>query len=138
MSIYFILMIISSAAAASQHQKIASRSYVILAALVLWAAGFFAVSQATSALVIAASIVLFGVGQGFIMSTVTEWIDRKVPILSEGTPDKARTFTYMGQFVAPLVFCPAVVLGLNIVFLAASGTCAVLLIFLAFIGKNLL
>jgi len=136
-SLFFIAVMISGAVTSSKYQKIRSalsNKMVIPTALGLWAAGFAAISQTYSSLIILASVVLFGIGEGLITPAVATWVDNTIP-LSYCSKVKSRmgTIRYLGQFSAPVVFFPVVVLeGLPGVFLAAAGVCAVLfLLFLA-------
>ncbi len=130
-AVFFIVVMISSSVASSQYQKISSalsRGMIIVTGLGLCALAFTAMSQTYSGLVIFASVVLFGIGEGLITSAVTAWIDDIIPPSLLGrTESYQRTLGYLGQFLAPVVFFPAIVLsGLPGVFLAAAGVCTVL------------
>ncbi len=125
-SLFFIVLMISSAAASAQYQKISRFpcTTLILTALALWAGGFAIISYTDSGFIIAASVVLFGIGEGVLTSVVTTWME-KIPA---HTTKKARTLNYLGQFMAPIIFGPAVVLGLAHVFLVVGVICAVMVV----------
>jgi MFS family permease len=135
-SLFFVVVMVSGAVASSKYQKIRSvlsNKVVILTALGLWAAGFAAISQTYSGLIILASVILFGIGEGLITPAVATWVDCKIPLSYGKVKSRMGTIRYLGQFSAPVVFFPVFVLeGLPGVFLAAAGVCAVLfLLFLA-------
>ena len=136
-SLFFVVVMVSGAVASSKYQKMRSahsNKMVIITALGLWAAGFAAISQTYSGLIILASVVLFGIGEGLITPAVATWVDCKIPLpYCSKVKSRMGTIRYLGQFSAPVVFFPVAVLeGLPGVFLAAAGVCAVLfLLFLA-------
>lgn len=127
-SLFFIVLMVSSAAASTYYQKITAKlsgKPLIVVALALWTAGFTIISQTDSGFIIAVSIVLFGTGEGVITSVV---------VASTGSTNKIKTFRYMGQFLAPLLFAPV---GFN-VFFTASCVAAFALVAVGLAPKNVL
>ncbi len=111
---------------------------IIFIVLALWTVGFIAISQVSSGLLIVASIVLFGIGQGMILPAVMVWAGEIAPISFRGRIiSYLGTFGFIGQFLSPIIFRPAVLLlGLNSVFPIAGGVCALLfLLFLVGVRK---
>ncbi len=115
-----------------------SYKMIIFIALALWAVGFIAISQVSSGLLIVASVMLFGIGQGMVLPAVMVWAGEIAPISFRGRIiSYLGTFGFIGQFLSPIIFRPAVLLlGLNSVFLIAGGVCALLfLLFLVSVRK---
>ena len=125
-SLFFIVIMVSSAAVSTLYKKITAISRkTILLALTLWTGGFAIISQTDSGVIIAASVALFGIGEGIITAGLAA---------STGSTYKVQTFKYMGQFLAPLLFAPA---GSNI-FLTASCVAAAALVLVGLTPKNVL
>ncbi|MDH5443728.1 MAG: MFS transporter, partial [Hadesarchaea archaeon] len=113
--------------------KIKSRlSYKMIAliALSLWAVGFTAISQASSSVIIAASVALFGVGQGMAIPATMVWAGETVAIPFRGRIiSYLIAFAFIGQFSSTVIFGPvSLSFGLNGVFLMAGVICALLLV----------
>jgi len=140
-SLYFTAMGLSAAVTAFAYGRIRSRlSYrtIALAALGLWAAAFVATSVAPSAAVIALGVVLFGMGQGAVVPAVMVWVGEGIFAHVRGTAVAyLNTFSYVGQFLPPLLFGALLpLIGLGGVFLAAGALCvAMLLGFWAFVRE---
>lgn len=131
-SFFIIIIMISRVFGELLYGKITflSHEMVILFTLGLWAVGFAATPMNTG-VVIAGVLVLFGIGQGLSTPVIGKWANAAVD------PDKInvrmRIFGFIGQFLAPLVFFPVVVVsGITGIFLAAGIVCAV--IFVVFLG----
>ncbi len=128
--LFITIMALSAGLASLMYGRIKSKlSYriIVFLALALWTVGFTAVSQAFHPLMIATSVVLFGIGQGMVMPTVMVWVGEIVPVVSfRGRfSSYLGTFGFIGQFLSPLIFAPILLLlGLNGVFLVAAGICA--------------
>jgi MFS family permease len=128
-SLFFIVIMVSSAAASTYYQKITAKlscKQLILVALALWTGGFAIISQTDSGFIIAASVVLFGIGEGLITSVIAA--------STKARTNKIKTFRYMGQFLAPFLFAPV---GLN-VFLTASCVAAAALVVIGLAPKNVI
>lgn len=133
---FFISLFISTSALSAgltsfMYGRIKSRlSYkmIVLIALALWTVGFTTISQVFSGWLIAASIALVGIGLGMVFPTVMLWVGEIVPVSFRGRIiSYLGTFGFIGQFLAPVIFAPVVLLsGLNGVFLVAGGLCALL------------
>ena len=133
---FFISLFISTSALSAgltsfMYGRIKSRlSYkmIVLIALALWTVGFTTISQVFSGWLIAASIALVGIGLGMVFPTVMVWVGEIVPVSFRGRIiSYLGTFGFIGQFLAPVIFAPVVLLsGLNGVFLVAGGLCALL------------
>lgn len=134
-SLFFIVIMVSSAAASAHYQKITSRcslTTIVLISLTLWAGGFAIISHTDSGFIIAAAVALFGIGEGIMTSVIAAWIEKG----SSTTAEKVQTFNYVGQFLAPVIFAPVMVSGFNNVFMVAGGGCVLLfVVFLAGIKK---
>ncbi len=127
--LFITIMALSAGLASLMYGRIKSKlSYriIVFLALALWTVGFTAVSQAFHPLMIATSVVLFGIGQGMVMPTVMVWVGEIVPVSFRGRfSSYLGTFGFIGQFLSPLIFAPILLLlGLNGVFLVAAGICA--------------
>ena len=111
---------------------------IALITLTLWAVGFTVISQAFSSLIIAASIVLFGVSQGILVPAVMVWAGEIAPISFHGRiTSYLGTSGCIGQFLSPVIFGPvSLLLGLNGVFLAARGICALLFLLFLLLPQN--
>ena len=110
-------------------ERLSFKTLVVIA-LALWAAGFATVSQAPFSWVISLAIVLFGMGMGLTMPTVSLWVGELVPASFRGRMTSYITsFSYTGQFLSPIILSPIdSSLGLNTLFLAIGLTCAVFFI----------
>ena len=110
-------------------ERLSFKTLVVIA-LALWAAGFATVSQAPFSWVISLAIVLFGMGMGITMPTVSLWVGELVPASFRGRMTSYITlFSYTGQFLSPIILSPIdSSLGLNTLFLAIGLTCAVFFI----------
>lgn len=139
-SLFLAVAALSAELTSLMYGKIKSRlSYkmIVLIALSLWAVGFTAISQASSGVIIAASVALFGVGQGMLIPATMVWAGETVAI-----PFRGRIISYLiafgfiGQFSSTIIFGPvSLSFGLNGVFLMAGGICALLLVFSAAMRK---
>lgn len=138
---FIVLLIMFSAGLGSYfyekvRQKL-TRPMIVMVVLVLWAAGFFAIFKG-SGFIIAASLVVFGIGQG-VLDPVLADLAHDITIPSrEKVNTNLRVLGFLGQFLAPVVFFPVVLLsGLFAVFCAAGVICCV--IFVVFlVMENLL
>ena len=109
--------------------KLSFNSIVIIA-LLLWSAGFILISQAPFSWLISVSIILFGVGMGTVIPTISVWVGELVPASFRGRMTSFITlFSYTGQFLSPIILSPIeTALGLNNLFLVIGITCVVLLL----------
>jgi ACDE family multidrug resistance protein len=103
---------------------------IIITALSLWSAGFILISQASFVWLISVSIVLFGVGMGMVIPTISVWVGELVPASFRGRMTSYITlFSYTGQFLSPIILSPIESsLGLSMLFLVIGATCVFLLI----------
>ncbi|MFQ5884063.1 MAG: MFS transporter [Thermoplasmata archaeon] len=130
-SLFIATMATSAGSTSLLYGRIRSRlSYrmIVLIALTLWAIGFTLISQAFSPYFIAASIVLFGIGQGMIGPAVMIWVGEMGHISIRGRiVSYLGTFGVIGMFLSPVIFGPiALILGVRGVFLVAGAVCALL------------
>ena len=103
---------------------------IVLIALLLWSAGFILISQAPFSWLISVSIILFGMGMGTVIPTISVWVGELVPASFRGRMTSFITlFSYTGQFLSPIILSPIEIsLGLNNLFLVIGITCVVLLL----------
>ena len=135
-SFFIIIIMISRVFGELLYGKITflSHEMVILFTLGLWAVGFAATPMDTG-VVIAGILILFGIGQGLSTPVIGRWANAAVD--GDKINVRMRIFGFIGQFLAPLVFFPVVLVsGITEVFLAAGIVCAVL--FVIFLGILLL
>jgi MFS family permease len=128
-SLYVVVIMISSALAAPVYRRI-NRDYTrsVLVVLVFWVTGCAIISQTGSGLVIAASVALFGIGEGLVALAVADRVNTSVPLpFRDRINTHVRIFRFTGQVLAPVIFFPVVVL--NEIFLAAAAACAVFFVF---------
>jgi len=131
-SLFLAVGALSAGLTSLMYGKIKSRlSYKMIAfiALSLWTVGFTTISQASSSVIIAASVALFGVGQGMVIPATIVWAGERVAISFRGRIiSYLIAFAFIGQFSSTIIFGPvSLSLGLNGVFLIAGGICALLL-----------
>jgi MFS transporter, ACDE family, multidrug resistance protein len=113
-------------------RSVLSYPRILMAAFGFWAIGFALASLAASPAVLAASLILIGVGMGLTIPTLMVWVTELVDISYRGRAvGYLTTFSFLGQFASPLIFAPVVIkLGIAGVFLTASeiGVAVVLLV----------
>lgn len=131
-SLFLAVGALSAGLTSLMYEKIKSRlSYKLIAfiALSLWTVGFITISQASSSVIIAASVALFGVGQGMVIPATMVWAGETVAISFRGRIiSYLLAFAFIGQFSSTILFGPvSLSIGLNGVFLIAGGICALLL-----------
>ncbi|MFC1962808.1 MFS transporter, partial [Chloroflexota bacterium] len=61
-----------------------SYKMIVLITLALWTVGFTTISQTSSALIIAVSLALFGVGRGIVQPALPVWVGEIVPVSHRG------------------------------------------------------
>jgi len=132
-SLFLAVAALSAGLTSVMYGKIKSRlSYKMIAliALSLWAVGFTAISQTSSSVIIAASVALFGVGQGMAIPATMVWAGETVAISFRGRIiSYLIAFGFIGQFSSTVIFGPvSLSFGLNGVFLMAGMICALLLV----------
>ncbi len=132
-SLFLAVAALSAGLTSLMYGKIKSRlSYkmIVLIALSLWTVGFTAISQASSSVIIAASVALFGVGQGMVIPAIMVWAGETVATSFRGRIiSYLIAFGFIGQFSSTIIFGPvSLSFGLNGVFLMAGGICALLLV----------
>lgn len=132
-SLFLAVAALSAGLTSVMYGKIKSRlSYKMIAliALSLWAVGFTAISQTSSSVIIAASVALFGVGQGMAIPATMVWAGETVAISFRGRIiSYLIAFGFIGQFSSTVIFGPvSLSFGLNGVFLMAGVICALLLV----------
>lgn len=132
-SLFLAVTALSAGLTSLMYGKIKSRlSYkmIVLIALSLWAVGFTAISQASSSVIIAASVALFGVGQGMVIPAIMVWAGETVATSFRGRIiSYLIAFGFIGQFSSTIIFGPvSLSFGLNGVFLMAGVICALLLV----------
>ncbi len=132
-SLFLAVTALSAGLTSLMYGKIKSRlSYkmIVLIALSLWTVGFTAISQASSSVIIAASVALFGVGQGMVIPAIMVWAGETVATSFRGRIiSYLIAFGFIGQFSSTIIFGPvSLSFGLNGVFLMAGGICALLLV----------
>ncbi len=132
-SLFLAVAALSAGLTSLMYGKIKSRlSYkmIVLIALSLWAVGFTAISQASSSVIIAASVALFGVGQGMVIPAIMVWAGETVATSFRGRIiSYLIAFGFIGQFSSTIIFGPvSLSFGLNGVFLMAGVICALLLV----------
>lgn len=132
-SLFLAVTALSAGLTSLMYGKIKSRlSYkmIVLIALSLWTVGFTAISQASSSVIIAASVALFGVGQGMVIPAIMVWAGETVATSFRGRIiSYLIAFGFIGQFSSTIIFGPVSLLfGLNGVFLMAGVICALLLV----------
>ena len=140
-SLFFSIASLSAGLTSLMYGRIKSKlSYkmIILITLALWIVGFTVISQAFSAWIIGASVMLIGIGRGMLAPSLMIWTGETVPVSFRGRIiSYVGTFGYIGQFLSPILFSPVLpVLGLHGVFLVAGGICVPLfLLFLVLMRK---
>ncbi|MBA7618139.1 Bacillibactin exporter [subsurface metagenome] len=132
-SLFLAVTALSAGLTSLMYGKIKSRlSYkmIVLIALSLWTVGFTAISQASSSVIIAASVALFGVGQGMVIPATMVWAGETVATSFRGRIiSYLIAFGFIGQFSSTIIFGPvSLSFGLNGVFLMAGVICALLLV----------
>lgn len=132
-SLFLAVTALSAGLTSLMYGKIKSRlSYkmIVLIALSLWTVGFTAISQASSSVIIAASVALFGVGQGMVIPAIMVWAGETVATSFRGRIiSYLIAFGFIGQFSSTIIFGPvSLSFGLNGVFLMAGVICALLLV----------
>ncbi|MBA7501876.1 Bacillibactin exporter [subsurface metagenome] len=139
-SLFLAVTALSAGLTSLMYGKIKSRlSYkmIVLIALSLWTVGFTAISQASSSVIIAASVALFGVGQGMVIPAIMVWAGETVATSFRGRIiSYLIAFGFIGQFSSTIIFGPvSLSFGLNGVFLMAGVICALLLVISVAIRK---
>jgi MFS family permease len=101
---------------------------IILITFSLWALAFIAISQVGSGGIIAASVVVCGIGYGMLAPALIVWASENSTIGFRGRITSYLVMSaYIGQFSCPLIFGPVVLWwGLNAVFLTVGAICAVM------------
>jgi len=101
---------------------------IVLIALLLWSAGFILISQVPFSWLISVSIILFGMGMGTVIPTISVWVGELVPASFRGRMTSFITlFSYTGQFLSPIILSPIETsLGLNNLFMVIGITCVIL------------
>lgn len=132
-SLFLAVTALSAGLTSLMYGKIKSRlSYkmIVLIALSLWTVGFTAISQASSSVIIAASVALFGIGQGMVIPATMVWAGETVATSFRGRIiSYLIAFGFIGQFSSTIIFGPvSLSFGLNGVFLMAGVICALLLV----------
>lgn len=132
-SLFLAVGALSAGLTSLMYGKIKSRlSYkmIVLIALSLWTVGFTAISQASSSVIIAASVALFGIGQGMVIPATMVWAGETVATSFRGRIiSYLIAFGFIGQFSSTIIFGPvSLSFGLNGVFLMAGVICALLLV----------
>jgi ACDE family multidrug resistance protein len=121
-----IFMMISSVLGSSLYLKTREipSSIIIFLTLGLWTGAFAALFQGNT-LIIVSSLLLFSIGQGLYAPVVGKMID----VFSPDGVTHLRILGLTGQFLAPLIFFPVVLLsGVTEVFLAAGILCGAFLL----------
>jgi len=110
---------------------------IVLVSVAFWAVGFISISQTDSVALIAASIALFGIGQGMVSPSCMVWLGEVAPQAFRGRVSSyVGTFAFIGQFLSPVIFAPVVlIMGPGGVFLTAGAACGALLVVLALVQK---
>jgi hypothetical protein len=119
-------MMISSVLGSSLYLKTREipSSIIIFLTLGLWTGAFAALFQGNT-LIIVSSLLLFSIGQGLYAPVVGKMID----VFSPDGVTHLRILGLTGQFLAPLIFFPVVLLsGVTEVFLAAGILCGAFLL----------
>jgi MFS family permease len=115
-----------------------SYNSIVKISLLLWSVGFILISQAPFLWLISVSIVLFGIGMGMVIPTVSVWVGKLVPVSFRGRMTSYITlFSYTGQFLSPIILSPMEIsLGLMTLFMVIGITCVILLaLFLILLHK---
>jgi ACDE family multidrug resistance protein len=119
-------------------QRLSYKTIIVLA-MFLCALGFTTISWNPHALMIGASIALFGIAQGMLMPSILVWIGEAVPASFRGRiTSYLGTFGFIGQFLSPIIFRPLVLIwGPQSVFFTAGLTSALLFfLFLVVMKKS--
>lgn len=132
-SLFLAVMGIAAGIMAAIYYKIKAHfkyEKIVLISLLFWTAAFAVAKIATNTLFVASSVIFYGVGQGLALPTAMVWIGDVVSKQFYGRfSSYLGTFGYLGQFAAPLIFAPVLpYLGIDDLFLTASGISAVVLI----------
>ena len=140
-SLFISVSALSSGTTSLLFKRIKARlsyKHIALITLALWTAGFTTISQTLSPVIIALSVVLFGIGQGMLLPMVTVWLGEMVPASFRGRiASYLATFGLFGQFMSPVVFAPVVLnAGLSSVFIAAAIVPAVVFFLFLFMMKR--
>jgi ACDE family multidrug resistance protein len=103
---------------------------IVKISLLLWSAGFILISQAPFIWLISVSIILFGVGMGMVIPSVSVWVGELAPASFRGRMTSYITlFSYTGQFLSPIILSPIESsLDLSTLFLIIGITCVFLLV----------
>ena len=103
---------------------------IVKTSLLLWSAGFVMISQAPVVWLISLSIILFGVGMGMVIPTISIWVGELVPASFRGRMTSYITlFSYTGQFLSPIILSPVEAsLGLDPLFLVIGIACVFLFV----------
>jgi len=130
-SLFITVMALSAGATSMMYGKIRKRlSYtlVVFCALALWTGGFAAVSFVFSSLIIAGSVILFGIGAGMVLPTVMVMVGDIGPLSFRGRISSyLGSSGFLGQFLSPIIFAPIIsLIGLSGIFQVSAGVCAVL------------
>ena len=139
--LFISVMGLASGSTSFMYSRIKSRlSYgtIVLVSVAFWAVGFISISQSHSTALIAASIALFGIGQGMVSPACMVWIGEVAPPSFRGRISSyLGTFAFIGQFLSPVIFAPVVlIMGPWGVFLTAGAACGVLLVILALVRSK--
>ncbi len=119
-------------------KSILSYKMIVLIILALWTVAYTVISQTPFGLVIAVSMVIFGIGRGMIQAVLPVWAGTTVPASFRGRiTSYLHSLGYIGQFSTPVLFGPVFsVSGLNGVFLVAGGICATVFLLLLFLKSK--
>ena len=112
-----------SAVAYDRLLRYATRSTLVLVALVLWAVGFAIATAVGTALGAAVPVILFGLGIGLVFPSTFAWVEAFAPPARQGQfSSYVASFGYTGQFLSPVLFGALVPLaGIRGVFVAAAA-----------------
>lgn len=132
-SLFLAAMGVSAGIMAALYYKAKARfryRKIVLISLLFWTAAFAMAKLAPNIILVALSVILYGVGQGLALPTAMVWVGDVVSKQFYGRVSSyLGTFGYLGQFAAPLAFAPILTyLGIENLFLTASGISAAVLI----------
>ena len=140
-SLFIMIMAFTAGVTSLMYGRIRSHlSYTMITriTLSLWLVAFTAISQSGSIVIVAASVILCGIGQGMIVPAVMVWAGETVTSSFRGRVISYLTmFGYIGQFSSSAIFGPVVLWsGLGGVFLVGGGISLVLVVlFLVFMRE---
>ncbi|MFE5580128.1 MFS transporter [Kitasatospora sp. NPDC056531] len=111
-----------------------SHRTIAIATFVLLTVGYAAIGAATGVPLVLAGLLVAGAGIGLLIPNLNTWLVSRTPVAMRGRVLSGVTSTlFLGQFVSPLVSQPVSgAVGLDGVYLAASGLAAVLALLILF------